>query len=750
MGTQYLNTQFRLRRGTAEAWERNNPVLVNGELGWAVDTKVLKIGDGATHWNDLAAYEGTIDVDDKLDGQSTNPVQNKAIFTAFSGVSGTAQAAHLAATNAYNLANKAGGEATSAKQYANNLADKIDDEVAPAIQALTETVENAVLFTSQKLTDKQKTQARKNIGAGEPVVVEDEIIFDENGTPISENPVQSKVIGNFALSIARELENLKKQVGNFDKGRVVYITKDDSTKLASHSPQEIVSLLDEGKIPILSFSDILYFPGYCEAGSGVGECWFFGLDYYGMKMIKINNQKRFTIYGPYPLEILSEIGDWMIEIEELLQELTDEMGELSGTVEDLSSDVEDLSGYIDDIADNILPEITPADEQKLLQVIGGKPAWASVEGFDAAQEPIVVTYSEEGGLSHTNQEIYDLVVAGRVVYFNSAEITDDSLLTLAKSAPGFTFFTGPVDDGKEIQRVEIYQDQVYYYHNELADYGDLRKHTSTKWLEILPQNKHSYGIGLYNEDPHVVEDGMFIETLTFYGSGGDDLVRLRHLAPGSQNDDAVTVRQVMEYAQSARPDWDVEDPEAYSYIKNKPFGRVEQTVLFDGDATFSQPDANGDCYYYFSEPLTLIDGKSYFIENYGYSLCQNGCINVNTAPIFIYPDHILFSTGVGGVVTHFTIIDPEPSYKTLATEYLPMVHNAEIGNMNPISSHGVANIVDAFSTQLGNIGNTLDAVIALQEEVIALQRVFTGEDITIASEELRDYAQNLIEGGLTE
>ena len=53
MGTQYLNTQFRLRRGTAEAWERNNPVLANGEPGWAVDTKVLKIGDGATHWNDL-------------------------------------------------------------------------------------------------------------------------------------------------------------------------------------------------------------------------------------------------------------------------------------------------------------------------------------------------------------------------------------------------------------------------------------------------------------------------------------------------------------------------------------------------------------------------------------------------------------------------------------------------------------------------------------------------------------------------
>ena len=54
MGTQYLNTQVRLKRGLAEAWARNNPILEKGEPGWATDTKVLKIGDGATHWNDLS------------------------------------------------------------------------------------------------------------------------------------------------------------------------------------------------------------------------------------------------------------------------------------------------------------------------------------------------------------------------------------------------------------------------------------------------------------------------------------------------------------------------------------------------------------------------------------------------------------------------------------------------------------------------------------------------------------------------
>lgn len=49
-----------------------------------------------------------------------------------------------------------------------------------------------------------------------------------------------------------------------------------------------------------------------------------------------------------------------------------------------------------------------------------------------------------------------------------------------------------------------------------------------------------------------------------------------------------------------------------------------------------------------------------------------------------------------------------------------VVHNAEIDNMNPISSHGVANIVNAFSTQLEKIDTALDTIIAIQEELIGL------------------------------
>ena len=48
-----LKTKFRLRRGTSEAWNRVNPVLLYGEPGFEKDTNKLKIGDGVKAWNDL-------------------------------------------------------------------------------------------------------------------------------------------------------------------------------------------------------------------------------------------------------------------------------------------------------------------------------------------------------------------------------------------------------------------------------------------------------------------------------------------------------------------------------------------------------------------------------------------------------------------------------------------------------------------------------------------------------------------------
>ena len=56
MSTQTILARIVFRRGTAAAWAAVNPVMLDGEGGFEIDTRKLKIGDGATAWNDLAYY----------------------------------------------------------------------------------------------------------------------------------------------------------------------------------------------------------------------------------------------------------------------------------------------------------------------------------------------------------------------------------------------------------------------------------------------------------------------------------------------------------------------------------------------------------------------------------------------------------------------------------------------------------------------------------------------------------------------
>ena len=52
---QTIKTTFLLKRGTAQRWMDTNPILAQGEPGWAIDTHILKIGDGINPWNSLPA-----------------------------------------------------------------------------------------------------------------------------------------------------------------------------------------------------------------------------------------------------------------------------------------------------------------------------------------------------------------------------------------------------------------------------------------------------------------------------------------------------------------------------------------------------------------------------------------------------------------------------------------------------------------------------------------------------------------------
>ena len=57
MATVYKTT-FKLRRGTLAEWDAKNPILADGEPGFAIDQNILRIGNGATAWKDLKDING--------------------------------------------------------------------------------------------------------------------------------------------------------------------------------------------------------------------------------------------------------------------------------------------------------------------------------------------------------------------------------------------------------------------------------------------------------------------------------------------------------------------------------------------------------------------------------------------------------------------------------------------------------------------------------------------------------------------
>ena len=78
-----LKTTFQLRRGYETAWEKNNPVLAQGEPGFVIDKNAFKIGDGATAWNDLE-YISSGSWNDLKDKPFDETVINIYDLTAFS------------------------------------------------------------------------------------------------------------------------------------------------------------------------------------------------------------------------------------------------------------------------------------------------------------------------------------------------------------------------------------------------------------------------------------------------------------------------------------------------------------------------------------------------------------------------------------------------------------------------------------------------------------------------------------------
>lgn len=56
------------RHGTQAEWDSDDPVVWEGEVAWATDTGVFKVGDGVSTWSELSgigqgggSFSGPID-----------------------------------------------------------------------------------------------------------------------------------------------------------------------------------------------------------------------------------------------------------------------------------------------------------------------------------------------------------------------------------------------------------------------------------------------------------------------------------------------------------------------------------------------------------------------------------------------------------------------------------------------------------------------------------------------------------------
>lgn len=83
MATVYKTT-FQLRRGNLTEWEAKNPILALGEPGFVVDQFKLKIGDGATAWNNLpyiadSDISSYVTIDDIVNGVVLPPIATEAV-----------------------------------------------------------------------------------------------------------------------------------------------------------------------------------------------------------------------------------------------------------------------------------------------------------------------------------------------------------------------------------------------------------------------------------------------------------------------------------------------------------------------------------------------------------------------------------------------------------------------------------------------------------------------------------------------
>ena len=332
----------------------------------------------------------------------------------------------------------------------------------------------------------------------------------------------------------------------------------------------------------------------------------------------------------------------------------------------------------------------------------------NVNALPFINEPLIVEFDGQSQISHTSQEIDAYVRAGKQVYVYSPAL-GNTVFTLISSNPNVVFFTSAIADDLNVQRLEVYNDQAYYYDNYLATGDQFNDWLSTKHVEIIPDNlDNSNGVVLLSEDPveqYDDDNNSPVEVLTFYGSGGDEPVRLRHLAPGVNDDDAATVGQIVQ------SDWDIVDESDPAAIKNKPFGSIYKTIL-QVTLTFSEPVEGANVLLGYFNPEPFVQGQSYSMyldnnlifsglwpfsyEDTLYSFSDNQIVIKNKSEIEI---HEISIAGVEMKKIDYDYLDLK-----LVTSFPP-----SSGQENyPVTALAAYTAIFDLGSTLGTISNTMD------------------------------------------
>lgn len=82
-----LNVKLITRNDTSTQWESVNPTLLKGELGYDSNSKMLKIGDGATAWNDLDFIRS--DIVSEGEGAPSSGVTDKELGSIYVDTTGS-------------------------------------------------------------------------------------------------------------------------------------------------------------------------------------------------------------------------------------------------------------------------------------------------------------------------------------------------------------------------------------------------------------------------------------------------------------------------------------------------------------------------------------------------------------------------------------------------------------------------------------------------------------------------------------